>query len=269
MKLFKNEVGRPSNETKRKRRNFYIVISAVAVVLLCIGGYFIVKYFAANNLVSDDKNVSVAQLKKNFSANVSIIESFEPSWYFDARVSKAKNNNKKPVYVTIDVYKNGKKINGRKCTSSVNAKEFYDAHSFGVGFIVKNNDKIGINYSVFSDNKCKNKITTIKKEKKANLNNVPLKLTTSKKTTKYRNGSTAYLYYNVGPKWMPSSRKTYIRISVSNKSNGKHVKTVCKLVSKYNSALTYTYKGNYSNLYVSGVGLYSDSSCKKMVDYSY
>ena len=46
MGLFKNEVGRPSNETLEKRRTVYIVIVLVLVALVGAGVFFTVKYFS-------------------------------------------------------------------------------------------------------------------------------------------------------------------------------------------------------------------------------
>lgn len=48
MKLFKNEVGRPSNETLRKRRNF--ILMCIGFVVLLIGG---VALLVRNNDVSN------------------------------------------------------------------------------------------------------------------------------------------------------------------------------------------------------------------------
>ena len=58
MKLFKNEVGRPSNETLKKRK---MVIVGVVVLVICLaigGGIFVKKAFFSNGIEGAGKNAS-------------------------------------------------------------------------------------------------------------------------------------------------------------------------------------------------------------------
>lgn len=48
MGLFKNDVGRPSNETIRKRRQIYVVIVLALVALVGVGVTYTVSYFKTN-----------------------------------------------------------------------------------------------------------------------------------------------------------------------------------------------------------------------------
>ena len=58
MGLFKNEVGRPSNETLRKRKVAYFAIALGAVALVGGGGYFAYKSFNKVNVGSTNKNIA-------------------------------------------------------------------------------------------------------------------------------------------------------------------------------------------------------------------
>ena len=58
MSLFKNGVGRPSNETKRKRSMFYIVTTVVLIAVMIVSGYLIITKFNGS-LNSDNKNAKV------------------------------------------------------------------------------------------------------------------------------------------------------------------------------------------------------------------
>lgn len=55
MKMFKNGVGRPSNLTIRRRRNFLICMTVILGVLLCFTVTYTIKYFA---ITSGSKNIS-------------------------------------------------------------------------------------------------------------------------------------------------------------------------------------------------------------------
>lgn len=68
MKLFKNEVGRPSNETIKKRRIFRIFIIVVAILILGLGGFLVVNSFCSNEILGEGKNATV---KKSISFDYS------------------------------------------------------------------------------------------------------------------------------------------------------------------------------------------------------
>ena len=69
MGLFKNEVGRPSNETLKKRRIIYLVIIFVAVIGIGACVFYTVNYFKNNNIEGTDKNISAAEAKLYVSGN--------------------------------------------------------------------------------------------------------------------------------------------------------------------------------------------------------
>ena len=58
--LFKNNVGRPSNEILSKRRNFKLFV-LIAVIIVVIGGTFIVKSYLMDKIESSDKNISIGK----------------------------------------------------------------------------------------------------------------------------------------------------------------------------------------------------------------
>ena len=58
MGLFKNEVGRPSNETLAKRRTIYIVLAVIVIALIC-GGVFYLKSFKDEDVSGVGKNAVV------------------------------------------------------------------------------------------------------------------------------------------------------------------------------------------------------------------
>ena len=58
MGLFKNGIGRPSNETIRKRRTAYVFIFIVIVSLACAGYYYVSNIFKNSGLNSKEKNAS-------------------------------------------------------------------------------------------------------------------------------------------------------------------------------------------------------------------
>ena len=57
MNLFKNGVGRPSNELKKKRRIFYVVLTLGIISVLGISGYFVyTKFNSTSNFESTSYN---------------------------------------------------------------------------------------------------------------------------------------------------------------------------------------------------------------------
>ena len=63
MKLFKNEVGRPSNETLKKRRMFYMAVTALAVLLIGGGGYFTYTKLKPKKVESTGKDATILKFK--------------------------------------------------------------------------------------------------------------------------------------------------------------------------------------------------------------
>lgn len=67
MKLFKNEVGRPSNETLRKRRIFYTVVAVLVVVIIGGGSFFIYNKFKSKDIESEGKDASLLKFTEKKS----------------------------------------------------------------------------------------------------------------------------------------------------------------------------------------------------------
>lgn len=71
MGLFKNEVGRPSNDTLRKRK---IAIAAMVIGVAAVvgfGGLYVVKFRNTSAINSNSKNISTDQIKKNLKCKSS------------------------------------------------------------------------------------------------------------------------------------------------------------------------------------------------------
>ena len=63
MGLFKNEVGRPSNETLKKRRMFYILVAVLAVLIIGGGGYFTYTKLKPKKVESTGKDATLLKFK--------------------------------------------------------------------------------------------------------------------------------------------------------------------------------------------------------------
>ena len=63
MGLFKNEVGRPSNETLKKRRMFYILVAVLAVLIIGGGGYFTYIKLKPKKVESTGKDAALLKFK--------------------------------------------------------------------------------------------------------------------------------------------------------------------------------------------------------------
>ena len=67
MGLFKNEVGRPSNDILKKRRIVYISIFLVAVLATCLSIFYGIRYFKEATIEGIDKNASSSSIYTNIS----------------------------------------------------------------------------------------------------------------------------------------------------------------------------------------------------------
>ncbi len=136
MKLFKNEVGRPSNETLRKRRIFYTVVAVLVVLIIGGGSFFVYNKLNSKDIESEGKD---AGLLKFTSEQVSVgyangeeycidIEapSFAKNWrvqlYWKESNASSFGNNKVASY---NHYNDGVRTQ-RVCTNEIN--------SLGIGF---------------------------------------------------------------------------------------------------------------------------------------
>ena len=60
MDLFKNGVGRPSNETLKKRRNVKGVMALFVIAIIGISGYYMYNTFSVKSIESGNKNTQTA-----------------------------------------------------------------------------------------------------------------------------------------------------------------------------------------------------------------
>ena len=109
MELFKNGVGRPSNETLRNRRTIKIILVLVVLALVCSGVYFIYDRTAMKDVTGTGKNTQVGK----------VFADIEP---VDTQKTKGSNDTKNQYYqafntsgagnikVKVDVHKNISRI---------------------------------------------------------------------------------------------------------------------------------------------------------------
>ena len=69
MGLFKNEVGRPSNETLQKRRTAYIIIALVVLAVVGTGVFFTVRYFSNGEVSGKGKNALIGGCVMPYNRN--------------------------------------------------------------------------------------------------------------------------------------------------------------------------------------------------------
>ena len=62
MELFKNGVGRPSNETLKKRRNMKVLIAIFVIAIVGISGYYMYNTFSTKTIESGNKNTAVGKV---------------------------------------------------------------------------------------------------------------------------------------------------------------------------------------------------------------
>lgn len=72
MKLFKNDVGRPSNETLEKRRRITILLVLATVAIVCLIAYYAINYFKPD-LLGDDKKAATTVTYSIAGANGGLV----------------------------------------------------------------------------------------------------------------------------------------------------------------------------------------------------
>ena len=202
MKLFKNKVGRPSNEILKRRRLFNLVISLTFMFLVSISMLF----FKGINLkgmiifgrpyVLYSDNVLFDRVKSNDLFKV----------YLNFR-----NLNKKQYYYKADVIFNGKtKINVFPCKKiNLSKRDFLK--------ITMKVDSVRVKTYIYNDSECKKLINTSKSKTYKVIKNTK-KLTTKKvvvtnpyKTTKKTNSNELIINYNNSNLTMGNER--YLTVS--------------------------------------------------------
>lgn len=105
MGLFKNEVGRPSNETLKKRRMFYIVLAVLAVLIIGGGGYFTYTKLKPKKVESTGKDAALLKFKEEKVEHYCInVEApvFAKNWrvqvYWKKKGASSYGNNKLASY---------------------------------------------------------------------------------------------------------------------------------------------------------------------------
>lgn len=95
MSLFKNSVGRPSNDTLKRRKVFYSVIAVVVLIIISGGVYFVINGFSFSNIESTDMNANGKAITK-VSLDKSVVQLAKGDKYnLDYTISpkNAKNKN--------------------------------------------------------------------------------------------------------------------------------------------------------------------------------
>lgn len=238
MKLFKNKVGRPSNEIKMKRRSFYLIVTALFIAL--VGTFAVaISDIKTGNLKGNVVNVATKSVKVTYNDSVGYTDGYKS---YSIKYT-LKNNNKSQNYyykwVVYDdilashiTYQSSCTILKKKTNKDVNVK---------LAPNLSYPSRMG-NLIVYSDALCKNQIGNFKKVVKMKSNK--LKYNTTKLTTKI--GSQLR-----GKAW--SAAMAYGVYIVSNEK---------KVISSPSSTTIASY--NYENHQVSSVNAASAS-----VYYSY
>lgn len=122
MGLFKNEVGRPSNETVKKRKIFYSITIVLSLGIILGGGYFVKNYFSSGKISGIYQNASVTSKKFSLTATSdgSIYKS--NTWTANKVTLKVVQNSSLKAK-SYTWYKNGKKYSSCKSSSCVIKKE--------------------------------------------------------------------------------------------------------------------------------------------------
>lgn len=153
MKLFQNGVGRPSNETKKKRRNVYIAITVLVIAIVGVVGCFVVNQFKTNNdLTTDSKNASAKYpdlIFNNTSTNTNYTNNSS-----NVNVEWRNYTGKTYYYRML----NSKNQPTGSCTKLSN-KSFKTAGKLKVSSRSKSATLKG---NIYTDSKCKKKVSTTK-----------------------------------------------------------------------------------------------------------
>ena len=145
MNLFKNGVGRPSNELKKKRRIFYVVLTLGIISVLGISGYFVyTKFNSTSNFESTSYNAMAGPVNVIMTPSTGKQSVSKDSLvYFTIKFSV---NNKQRYYFKWRTYNNNVNWAESDCTP------FYNGASVRKSLTI-----FGIrqgSISVYSDNKC-------------------------------------------------------------------------------------------------------------------
>ena len=75
MNIFKNSVGRPSNDLKRKRKIFYIGVVLIVTIIVVFGGFFVcTKLINGGMFQSNSYNAETNPVKVTIKPSISAVK---------------------------------------------------------------------------------------------------------------------------------------------------------------------------------------------------
>lgn len=249
MSLFKNNIGRPSNETLKKRKILYLTVS-VAIIVSLIGvlgfGY---SYFNGKGIIGNSKNAA-SRMRVVKKSNVELrISRTLGGVYINDKLTLTSSievySKSKKVYRQDVLYKNGKQVSKSAC-------EVVNSNGVHRTYFVEENNSYYVKAFVYSDSKCKNQLAYVKSDT-YKVGKITPKVTIS-------HADRFQLTYKVQPQL---SRNTYSKVVFYN--DKKVVKTSACTKVKYNATINVKNPMARSGEQYYKVTLYSDNKCKKQV----
>lgn len=163
MKLFKNEVGRPSNETLKKRKRFYIIIAVLVVSLLGGGSLILVNTFSNGEILGIGKNAITAKIviKDYITTSVPVSNGYMTNHAGSYLVRfthnlKKRNGTLEKLYYRVTTYKKKSleqvdpSVSTGKCKSISSVVDEY----LDISFSTK---EVYATIKLYSDKKCQNR----------------------------------------------------------------------------------------------------------------
>ena len=153
MNLFKNGVGRPSNDLKRKRKIFYIGVVLIVTFIVLFGGFFVcTKLINGGMFQSNSYNAETNPVKVTIKPSTSAVKVNKDSKVnFEILFKKNNAKDKKSYYYKWTTYKGDNKKHHEDGCSSISD-----------GMKVKKSltifDKRKGTITIYSDKNCKKKI---------------------------------------------------------------------------------------------------------------
>lgn len=153
MNIFKNSVGRPSNDLKRKRKIFYIGVVLIVTIIVVFGGFFVcTKLINGGMFQSNSYNAETNPVKVTIKPSISAVKVNKDSKVnFEILFKKNNAKDKKSYYYKWTTYKGDNKKHHEDGCSSISD-----------GMKVKKSltifDKRKGTITIYSDKNCKKKI---------------------------------------------------------------------------------------------------------------
>lgn len=110
MAMFKNEVGRPSNKTLRKRKIFYVSMVLLAIVVIGVGGFYAYRMFKPTKIETEEKDAKLLKFTVK-AINERCVEIEAPKAIKNWRVRFDDQKNESPKYsegvINLNHYNDG------------------------------------------------------------------------------------------------------------------------------------------------------------------